>query len=563
MSDPKSGPTAKAKSRPAKAAPATEFRIVIDRDAGSPFVARNELRTAGAAPADIFGACAIQKFDSSTGAGDLSDTIADAQGWVNYLSQYEAANFWFADGAVSTWEYLDPTDDWQNTYGMDAVIEFYHSGHGGMNTDGVFFAPLGSSWSDKGAWARSDTMKIGNQVLRYLFWSTCTSVRVLDGQDPIKTWDGANQGLRMIFGYETTSVDATNYGSALWDQWKQGKSLSQAFMDASWYNVSVNQAPAVVAMGASAAEAQDRVFNERFFNPTAASKAYYHWRWYYAAASALARRSANTKLPARIASAQLEPRHVDGTYVRSVFERLPMNMAVPNEVRASLDGSFHLAHAAQRIGFDRLGNYDAQLARADFDRRDAPGLRELISDAHDVVKQFGLRHEDIVFDRVFHKYDNGGSKEGSGRIGRPRITETVVQFAQLINGLPVIAPGQGKLTVTLDNNRKVTGIHDSTRTIARLTDQIPWPQSKRGRPAYPAPKALEPSDLLAAAWRERLKRFILSGSLPQSWASVPGTFEVGYAIRENTAVLVARQEIEADFGNGLLKRFVVEEPIRA
>ena len=315
--------------------------------------------------------------------------------------------------------------------------------------------------------------------------------------------------------------------------------------------------------GASADEANDRVFNERFFNAAAASKAYYHWRWYYAAASALASRATNAKLPAWIASARLELRSVDSSYLRSVFERLPIDIAIPHEARASRDGSFYLAGPSQRIGFDAYGNYDAQLATPDFDHRETPALRELISEAHDIVKQFGLKHEEVVFDRVFYKYDNSGTTEGSGWIGTPRITETVVQFAQLINGLPVVSPGQGKVTVTLDNNRKVTGIHDSTRVVSKLIDQIPSPRSKRTRSAYPAPAAREPSELLAAAWRERLKSLIVAESLPQSWAIVPGSFEVGYAIRENAAVLVARQEMEADCGSGLLKRFALEELIHA
>ena len=29
----------------------------------------------------------------------------------------------------------------------------------------------------------------------------------------------------------------------------------------------------------------------------------------------------------------------------------------------------------------------------------------------------------------------------------------------------------------------------------------------------------------------------------------------------NTAILVARQEVEVDFGHGLFKRYIVEEPI--
>ena len=154
-------------------------------------------------------------------------------------------------------------DDWQDTYGLDAVRAFYHSGHGGMDSAGVFYAPLGSSWSTHDAWARSNQMKFANQHLRYMFWSTCFSCRVLDGQNPFKTWGNANNGLRMLFGYESTSVDAGNYGSAFWKHWNQGKSFSQAWLDASWYDISHNQAPSAFACGSSAADAANRLNTER------------------------------------------------------------------------------------------------------------------------------------------------------------------------------------------------------------------------------------------------------------------------------------------------------------
>jgi hypothetical protein len=50
--------------------------------------------------------------------------------------------------------------------------------------------------------------------------------------------------------------------------------------------------------------------------------------------------------------------------------------------------------------------------------------------------------------------------------------------------------------------------------------------------------------------------------MPERYAVVPGSFEIGYVIRGNSAVLVAREEIEADCGGGFLKRFVIETPIQ-
>src|SRR5512135_2112405 len=88
-----------------------ELKIILDHQAESPFEPRDKAIGLKAWPDHIFAACSVQHFDPSTGAGNLSQTHADAQGWVNYLSQFEPANFWFKDASVSTWEYLDPTDD--------------------------------------------------------------------------------------------------------------------------------------------------------------------------------------------------------------------------------------------------------------------------------------------------------------------------------------------------------------------------------------------------------------------------------------------------------------------
>ncbi len=117
------------------------------------------------APNHLYGGCSLQHFDPGTGAGDLAHTHEDAGGWLGYVGQFDQPNFYFQDGNVQVWEY-NQYDDWQDYYGVDAVREFYHSGHGGMNADGVFFAPLGGSWGGQD-WARSDQMNAGDEHLRY------------------------------------------------------------------------------------------------------------------------------------------------------------------------------------------------------------------------------------------------------------------------------------------------------------------------------------------------------------------------------------------------------------
>src|SRR4029453_6117552 len=128
-------------------------------------------------------------------------------GWLNFLGGTGPANFWFADSGVQAWAYYEDYDNWQDTYGIDAVNAAYHSGHGTMDANGVFFAPMGAGWGSEGVWVRSDRIASGNEQSNYISWATCLSCRVLDGHTPFRTWRTANQGFRMLFGYETTSVD--------------------------------------------------------------------------------------------------------------------------------------------------------------------------------------------------------------------------------------------------------------------------------------------------------------------------------------------------------------------
>jgi len=511
--------------------------------------------------ANMYGANSIQKF--ATGDGNLSHTHEDADGWANYVARFTPLNFRFKDGSVSTWEYLDPWDDWQDTYGLDAVRAFYHSGHGGMDNGGVFFAPLGAAWSNRGAYARSDQMGFANQHSRYVFFSTCFSCRVLGGQNPIRTWNHATNGLRMLFGYETTSVDVGNYGSAFWNHWNRNKSFSQAWLDASWYDISHNQAPSAFACGATSTEASNRLYNERLFYGDAVSRNWYQWRWYYAAASAMAQRESNRKLPTRIALAHLEPRTATPARVREIFNRLPFGMAVPREMISRPDGGFATGEVHQRISLAPDGSFDAAFATPNRDNQSALPIQTAIAAAGAFVRQVGLGQDGLQFDRLIHNWEGGGSAAGTGVLEPNRITETIVQFTQMINGLPVVTPGQGKVIVRLDNDQRVLGVADSTHPVAGLADQVvsvPTPQGTG--PTEPTPTSeIDAEDVVARGWSQILKRFLLDETMPRAYGPVPGSFDVGYSIRGNTAILVARQEFEVDFGHGLFKRYIVEEPI--
>ena len=508
---------------------------------------------------DYWGAFSLEKFAN---AGSLRYTHEDAGGWLKYLQKFKPRNFWYGDAGVKIWAYYEQYDNWQDTYGMDAVLAVYHSGHGGMAGDGKFYVPLGANWGGLGTTACSDKMRLGNEQVRYITWSTCLSLRVLGGNNPIRTWSKANLGFRMLFGYETVSYDDPDYGSAFWKHWNKGKSFSKAFMDASWYDVSHHQAPSVVACGATKDEAKNRVFNERKYYWGSVSRKWWWWRWYYAAKEAAAIRALNQNLPQDLLIAELQPRAVDGKYVSSILARHDLGIRLPREVHAGPEGILSIKDGDMQIALEGDGSYEIQFARPNLENTNQISTPKALNLADDFLREHGFDQEGLALDHIMLSHEGGGTEDET-QIEGPFVTETVVNFTQLINGVPVISPGKGYVSVTIDNDGTVTSIKNSTRGIDNLTDRF------KGTPGAPdeesSVKEFEdpdrPKQLLAQAWQEQMRDWIVKGRIPEQFRVVPGTYEIGYAIKGDEAVLVARNDIEVDCGGGYLKRYSVEVPL--
>jgi hypothetical protein len=536
---------------------------MLDRRTGRA-LGRNDVRWTSN---DVYGAFSIEDFPP--GVGDLTYTHDDALGWINFLGGTGPANFWFTDGNVQPWAYYEEYDNWQDTYGMDAALAVYHSGHGGMDSNGVFYAPVGAGWGGLSPWVNSNQMALGNEQVNYLFWSTCFSCRVLDGHNPRRTWEKANKGFRMLFGYETVSVDAPNYGSAFGEEWRRGKSLSTAWLDASWYHISTHQAPSAVACGASAAEAQNRLFNERMFDWNHVSTAWWWWRWYYAASYArgiAAARKPNLQLPRQLLAARLIPTPINVESIRGLVDRLNLELRVSPGLTPLPSGSFLLRGGDAQLGISPDGTFDAQFARANLDNRTQISAQRAISLATDFIGQLELDpNVEVVFDQVRFGAEGGVTSRGSGTVEGPFITETTVQFKQVINGLAVVAPGAGEVHVSIDNDGKITGLHSSVRGVDRLHELRPASPGPSAPGAHIGPNGpIDPGDIeqkLAAAFSRKLAGFALRGSIPIAFTVVPHTTEVGYAIKGGQATLVAQRLVEMEFGHGLRKQYWNTVPI--
>jgi hypothetical protein len=534
---------------------AAELAHASDNPFEGPGVAAADVRGG----ANLYGAGSIETFCDQ---GSLSLTHEDADGWANYVAQFAPLNFRYRDAGVKIWQYYEQYDNWQDTYGADAVRAFYHAGHGGMDANGVFYVPMGAAWAGNDCTALSTNMRLGNEYLRYLFWSTCLSLRVFDGQSPIRTWQAANLGLRMIFGFETVSYDNANYGKFFWEEWNKGHSFSTAWLDASW-RIAHNQAPTVTACGATQQEAQDRVFNERFFDGTRANTSWWWWRWYNAAATAA--REPNRVVPREMRAPQLRPATASLASTQALADRFGIGAQTAAAASRGAAGSLRLREGERIVVQDSLGAISVRLAAANIANTTPLATARARSLAEDTLRQYGLdAGVQLVFDRASLAFAAGGTSEGSGRLEPERVTETIVQFRQVISGVPVISPDAGVVRVSVDNDGRVTRLNASVRQVADLgrtvSPQGPEPSAATGATSVPRGPSHEPeheSQLRVAVGR-RLQELIGKGASPVGVETVPGSTEIGYAIRGDLAQLVAQRAIEVDFGFGYRKRYLVE-----
>lgn len=500
--------------------------------------------------------CGALSVESFVNQGPLSLTHEDATGWLDYLRRWYVPNFHFQDGGVQVWAYEETYDNWEETYGLDAVLAVYHSGHGGMSAEGVFFAPLGASWDNRSD-ALSSNMRLGNEVVNYVFWSTCNSLRVKEGHDPARTWHGSNLGFRMLFGFETTSVDNGDYGRFFWEEYNRPKSFARAWLDASW-RISQAQEPSVVASGANGQEAVARLEQERSLEWGHVSNSWYQWWWYDRARGASEPR--NLELPSELLVADLSPPARALENVRDIAGRHGVELPEPAGPSAGLliseaDG--------QALSVSPDGRYELSLAEPNGENREALSTEDAKRRATTLLGEHGLdRDMDVSFDTVRRTMSAGRPGEG-GSGQEPFVLETTVQFRQVINGLPVVSQDAGDVRITLDNDGRLTRIENTARSVQQLSDHPKSDAPQPGTDTYRVTPRSDgdPEQLLSEAWSRHTAAAARDTATSAQIEALPGTTEIGYHIKGNEGKLVARREVEVDFGGGILKRYEVIAPI--
>jgi len=489
----------------------------------------------GAPPAHRYGAASLQTYANGQVA---YQTHASADGFLAYVNQFEQTSFRVEDGQVEWWEYSPTFDDWQDNYGCDSVDVFYHAGHGGTDgATGNYGAPLGSAWDDKTS-LNSLEMSIGDQRLRYLFLATCEGCMVFAPNNPIRTWDPPNRGMRMVFGATGNIYDDPNYGTNFWNHWRSGDSFSQAWQDA-LLDAGSSQQPSSTACGSSGDEASRRLFNERLFYWDTVKRDWYWWRWVGNAPAGLA--GLSFEVPRQLRFPQLTPRAASRGHLLDALHAHGVELARelpedPLEGRRLSDTGPRAAvlHAGgllieQRPATPRRSELSESQAA------DAAG--EVVGGLSDALRLLG----------VVPAWHAGGTTTGDGTLVDAEVYEHVVTFRQEVAGLPVITPGAGEVRVHVDHDGEARRIIDTRLDVADVRDHGPEPIVR------PTPSGNEVRGHQLSSHDEVLDALRSASSRQEPGAAaqisrlLPESVEIGYSVRGTDLVPVARGTVE--FGN--------------
>jgi hypothetical protein len=380
-----------------------------------------------------------------------------------------------------------------------------------MAADGRFVAGMGRTW-DGTLQADSSRMSFGDQRLRYLMLHGCDSLQMHFGQDPFRTWADCNKGARMIFGFDSLTYDVGGLGAGFFREWNTGKSFSQAWQDAALATLK-NHRPSSTACGATAREAQDRLWNERLFDGDAVSDNWYWWRWAGEVPIEIVIVITVPRMPMtlRLARPEADERAAARLAERFGVRALLAPDSAPDRERhervEALDGP--------RLVLHRDGSYQAFLAEPD---RTAAALDPdtIAALAGRAVEALDLGVE-LALDGVTASWHGGGSQDGE-RV-EASVGEYTVHYRQLVEGTQLARGGPGHVTVTLDPGGSLCSITDRTVSVADVTESGP-------------PDGGEPDvdGALARAEEELRRRIACQGDGSATVVAVPDTRDVCFRV---------------------------------
>lgn len=532
--------------------------VPIDRNRLNPAETTSAMMDAGDIGSRLYGACSIE---TSRAAGALHAAHRDAEGFLDAVDGFATPEFWRRDIAVKSWIYDRRDIRHAPDRDMDSVRVFYHAGQGRMDDRGTFHLPMGALWSGADGCLSSDRMQFGGNALRYLFWSASQSLQVGPGHSPMRSWGEANAGLRMLFGFDTACWDSGQYGRNFWRHWRMGKAFSQSWLDAC-RDVAADQSPVVAACADSPEAALAILFDERRFHAAPSPGACWAWRWQVTAGHH-PRASRLRCPPVQVSAVRLMPVAEDHALAERVLAALGEN---PARLRWRDGGALVLGRDQVRFQHFADGRILLEL------RPGAPAgqprmaleRRTLISRARNALHHYGFLHPDheVAFDRVLLSMSGTARRDRPDLPRKDSLDEVVVRFRQIVGGMPVLTPDAGSLWLTMRPDGTVLRIESSLRGVI---EQLPPRAGLTEDPPPPSDVPLvEPPEIpqrLAQHSARLMRDLAARGAAPLNHSVLPGTVEIGYGIRSNTARLVARKAIEIECLRGFRKRYWIQSDL--
>ena len=485
---------------------------------------------------NLYAGVSVQVYPN--GDATLSTPHGDVQAFLDYVGQFNAVNFHAQDDDVREWRFDQEYDNWQDRLGMDSVRVLYHHGHCGMAADGGFVAAMGRTW-DNTFLASSSRMSFADQRLRYLLWHGCDSLQMHFGQSPLRTWGAPNKGARMIFGFDGLTYDIGGLGAGFFREWNTGKSFSQSWQDAARATLT-NHRPSSTACGATAEEAQDRLWNERLFFGDAVSDNWYWWRW---AGPAPLEVNLDIPLPhAPTLNLDLGRRRPDvetATRLADRFGVRPLLSRAVSPVREAYDQQ-NDADAGPRLTLLSDGAYEVFLAHPHRSATAADAIH--IKEMADVAVRKMELDVELAFDGLTATHHAGASRAGD-RV-ETTIRDYTAHYRQLHDGIPAVRGGDGHVRVTLDPSGALCSITDRTVPVIGAAN------------AGPSDRNASYVDALLAEAETAVRSHIERAFHHHHVIVVPHSTDVGYRFDRGSAVAVARKHLEIKSGDFAIRKIV-------
>ncbi len=173
--------------------------------------------------------------------------------------------------------------------------------------------------------------------------------------------------------------------------------------------------------------------------------------------------------------------------------------------------------------------------------------------AEKYIRQHKLGNgEELQFDMIrLSKTCGSATKEGADTADE-YVTDTTIQYKQIINGVPAVNQNQGIVSVTIDNDGIVTNMLSSVKKIARLSKNpksMMIDPSKNGKAL-----AAKSASAIERSFNDKTSRY-------KSAKVVEDSEETGYDLDSMHGRLVIQRVYEVTFEKGLKKLIKVTVPV--